>query len=214
MVSADFSRELTTTVLWLCDRGLNLRCVRIKPYDENGALLLEIEQVIPLPEAEEYQVSLRRKETEKRSGKSDKQQRNYRFWQLLKQRADQKSDLLQSRKPGVKPSLGVSSRFGGCKLNYVIQIEGPQLHLWIDSGSGSDDNNRAIFNRLFEHKDKIEAACGQALVWDLKDDRRATVIKWIIDANGINSPESEWPSIADQMVDAMVRFERALEPYF
>jgi hypothetical protein len=61
LVASDFSRELTTTVLWLNERGLDIRCVRLKPYAVGTVLLADVQQLIPLPEAEEYQVSLREK---------------------------------------------------------------------------------------------------------------------------------------------------------
>lgn len=63
LVSADFSREITTTVLWL-NRfdGMDIRCVRLVPYKIDNRVLLDIQQVIPLPEAQDYQVRLRRKD--------------------------------------------------------------------------------------------------------------------------------------------------------
>ena len=66
LVSAEFSKEITTAVLWLNDRDLDITCVRLRPYSWNGRTLVDIQQVIPLPEATEYQVQLRRKEAEKR----------------------------------------------------------------------------------------------------------------------------------------------------
>lgn len=74
LVSAGFGRELTTTVLWLNDLyGLDIRCMGLTPYELDGRVLLDIRQVIPLPEAQEYQVRLRRKEQEqeraRRSGR-------------------------------------------------------------------------------------------------------------------------------------------------
>lgn len=61
LAAAAFSRELTTAVLWLNDRGLDMRCVRMRPYSDNGRILLDVQQVIPIPEAEQYQVRLRGK---------------------------------------------------------------------------------------------------------------------------------------------------------
>ncbi|MDQ3007558.1 MAG: hypothetical protein M3R47_19515, partial [Chloroflexota bacterium] len=61
LVSAEFSKEITSTVLWLNDYGLGIRCVRLKPYNDNGRTLVDVEQVIPLPEASEYQVGLSEK---------------------------------------------------------------------------------------------------------------------------------------------------------
>jgi hypothetical protein len=61
LVAADFSRETTTTVLFLNERDVDIRCVRLKPYFGEGQVLLDVQQIIPLPEACEYTVSLRQK---------------------------------------------------------------------------------------------------------------------------------------------------------
>ncbi len=66
LVSAEFSRELTTSVLWLNTYGVDIRCVRIKPYNDNGRTLVDIEQVIPLPEAIDYQVRVSTKNRQER----------------------------------------------------------------------------------------------------------------------------------------------------
>jgi hypothetical protein len=66
LVSGEFSKEITTAVIWLNDRDLDITCVRLRPYILSGHILLDIQQVIPLPEAAEYQVQVRRKEAEKR----------------------------------------------------------------------------------------------------------------------------------------------------
>ena len=74
LASAEFSRELTTAVMWLNDNGLDIRCIRMKPYQDAGKVYLDVQQVIPLPEAEEYQVSIRdksRKEKESRQSNRD-----------------------------------------------------------------------------------------------------------------------------------------------
>ncbi|MFN2506611.1 MAG: hypothetical protein ABR540_20770 [Acidimicrobiales bacterium] len=40
---------------------MDIRCVRLVPYEIDGKVLLDIQQVLPLPEAADYQVRLRRK---------------------------------------------------------------------------------------------------------------------------------------------------------
>ena len=59
LVSGDFSKELTTSVLWLNERELDVRCVRMKPYVNDGRVLVDVQQVIPLPESGEYVVQVR-----------------------------------------------------------------------------------------------------------------------------------------------------------
>ncbi len=61
LASADFSKELTTTVMWLNQRGLDIRCVRLQPYSDGDRIFLDVQQVIPLPETEEFQIQMREK---------------------------------------------------------------------------------------------------------------------------------------------------------
>ncbi len=71
LASADFSKELTTTVLWLNSRGrLDIRCVQMRPISFAGRILFDVEQVIPLPAAAEYTVAIREKTLEKESAAS------------------------------------------------------------------------------------------------------------------------------------------------
>jgi hypothetical protein len=61
LVAAAFSRELTTSVMWLNERDLDITCVQVQPYRLAGQLLLHVDQVIPLPEAGDFQVEVRAK---------------------------------------------------------------------------------------------------------------------------------------------------------
>ncbi len=70
LAAADFSQEITTTVLWLNEfYAMDIRCIRLSPYRHNGRLLLDVQQVIPLPEAEVLMVRLRKRETAARVAK-------------------------------------------------------------------------------------------------------------------------------------------------
>lgn len=64
LAASDFSTELTTTVLWLNKQRLDIRCVQMRPHLHVDRVLLDIQQVIPLPEAEQYQVAVREKSIE------------------------------------------------------------------------------------------------------------------------------------------------------
>ena len=59
LVSEGFSRELTTSVLWLNEVGLDIRCVRLWAYRHADELFFDVDQVIPLPEAQDYLVQMR-----------------------------------------------------------------------------------------------------------------------------------------------------------
>ena len=70
LVAEDFSREITTTVLWLNQRGLDIRCVRLQTYEHKAEVLVDVQQIIPLPEAEAYQVKVREQQAARREARS------------------------------------------------------------------------------------------------------------------------------------------------
>jgi hypothetical protein len=68
LVSGGFDPQITTTVLWLNDLyGLDITCIRMVPYRVDQRLLLDVQQVIPLPEAEALMVRLRQRESAARA---------------------------------------------------------------------------------------------------------------------------------------------------
>lgn len=67
LASGDFSSELTTSVLWLNDNGLDITCVRLDLHRTDGGLYLSSSQVIPVPQASDYQVRMRDKTRERRA---------------------------------------------------------------------------------------------------------------------------------------------------
>jgi hypothetical protein len=60
--AANFSKELTTAVLWLRNRQVDVTCVRLRPYSFEGRTLLDVQAIIPLPETAEYQIKIRERE--------------------------------------------------------------------------------------------------------------------------------------------------------
>jgi len=65
---------------------------------------------------------------------------------------------------------------------------------------------------LYAQKDEIEAEFGGHLEWQRLDDKRASHITKRFPDRRLTSPEEEWPELQDTMIDAMIRFEKALRP--
>ena len=70
LAAAEFSKELTTSVMWLNDFGLDIRCVRMHPYNGNDEILLDVQTVIPIPEVADYQVRIREKKQKEREARN------------------------------------------------------------------------------------------------------------------------------------------------
>lgn len=84
LASADFSKELTTSVMWLISKGIDITCIKLSPYDLRGEFLLDINQIIPLPEAESYLIKIKEKATERQTAmQSSKDKTKYFFNNLL-----------------------------------------------------------------------------------------------------------------------------------
>lgn len=80
LVSADFSKELTTSVMWLNEKDLDIRCVRLIPYKYQGQILVDVQQIIPLPEVESYQIKIKQQSEERREAReSSKDYTRYLF---------------------------------------------------------------------------------------------------------------------------------------
>lgn len=70
LVAADFGTEITTTVLWLNAQSLDVRCVRLAPYQDGCSVYLDVQQIIPIPEASDYTIKTREKETRRKAAGS------------------------------------------------------------------------------------------------------------------------------------------------
>jgi hypothetical protein len=66
LAAPGFSPEVTSTVLWLNEHDLDFRCVRLQPYRLGNTTIVDAQQIIPLPEAADYQVQIRQKQRETR----------------------------------------------------------------------------------------------------------------------------------------------------
>lgn len=72
IMSADFSAELTTSVIWLRDFGIDISCVRMRPYENDGETLINVQTVVPVPETAEFQVKIQEKIRKERQSRAEK----------------------------------------------------------------------------------------------------------------------------------------------
>jgi len=136
-----------------------------------------------------------------------------RFWTGLLERASSNTDLHAGISPGVYHWIGTGAGTRGLGYNYVVTKDTGTVELYIDRGKGSKAENKQIFDMLHGKKDQVESVFGEALDWQRLDPKRACRIAWHLKSGGYRSDESEWPELQDQMIDAMVRLEKALSTF-
>ena len=211
LAAADFSRELTTSVLWLNDQGLDLRCVRLKPYrDDSGQIFLEVQQLIPLPEAADYQTQIKAKGQIGRVERAERHELRFRWWSDLLRYASTQTQLHAGRSPGITNSIGGRIGRGGFELNYVVTEGDSRVELYINQSDEAANLN--AFNELHRQKEAIEKEFGGELEWQELPNRQACRIRKVV-RGGYRSPEPEWPTIHQELVRSMIDLDRAIRPF-
>jgi len=210
LAAADFGKELTTAVMWLIERGLDIRCVRLKPYRmQDGTVLMDVQQLIPLPEASSFQTQIGVKKQAERQSRSDRHELRLKFWEGLLELAKTKSEVHANRKPTQDGWLSGSINRFGFNLTYAIRRTDSQVDLWIAHGAGQTTRNKAAFKALLAQREAIERDFGGALEWQELPEGEGSRIRFVLDG-GYKSPQEQWPAIHAAMVDAMVRLDKAM----
>lgn len=209
LVSADFSAEITTAVLWLNLHDLDITCIRLRPYRLGTEILIDATQIIPLPESADYVVKQRAQEREKRKVIGARQEVFRKFWQQLIDRSKSRTQLLANRTTTIDHWLSAGIGRSGFTLTVsLIQSEG-QVECYIRL-PGGEEKSTAAFNALQARKTEIESAFGGNLDWQELPGRQGCRICTQLQG-GWKSPEPEWPDMQDRMIDALIRLEGALK---
>jgi hypothetical protein len=208
LAAADFSKELTTTVLWLREREIDVRCIRLRPYRlDAGPLLLNVEQIIPLPETAEFVTQIQEKRAKERPGRSERLQPLEDFLNLLAERASERTSLHRGRRPNpIHRTLPASTGTNGLSLNYVVGALQSRVELLFQGHAA-----RERLPNLTANRQAIDASFGGRLEWPEEIGPGQFRIANTVDG-GYRSPEGEWPAIHENLIDAMIRFEAAIRP--
>ena len=96
-IANHYRKEVTSTVIWLLNHDIKVQCFKATPYSMNNELFLQIDQIIPQPEIEEFMINAKEKEKEVK-GKSKVVAKTeaelLQFWQLVKNDIQKNNVLL------------------------------------------------------------------------------------------------------------------------
>jgi hypothetical protein len=146
---------------------------------------------------------------EKKKEWADRHYKRVEFWKGLLERSKQRTRLFATISPGRHSYIGTGSGKSGVTFNYSLSKGSAAAELYIDHDHETGEGNKAIFDALAAQKKDIEAEFGGPLEWERLDDRRASRISKWFEGRGLAQPES-WPSLQDEMIDAMIRLDKAL----
>ena len=135
-----------------------------------------------------------------------------RFWTQLLETAKTKTQLHANISAGSGNWVSTGAGIRGLGLGHVACKNDAQVELYIDRGKDCEEENKAIFDSLFDAQESIERAFGGPLRWERLEGKRACRISKVIEVGGYRD-EGRWPDIHEQMIDTMIRLERALRPH-
>lgn len=209
MVAADFPKEVTSTALWLLTQGISVQCFKVTPYEVGEQLLMNVEQIIPTPEAKELMIGITAKEADDKDVeiKLRKSQRlRLEYWaELLKLFQQSSCNLFDNISPSKDLWLSAGSGISGC--NYQMYFRQREIDVLIYMSRSSAEENKFLFDFLHENKEKINEAFGEPLEWDRLDDKKASRIHFGLEVDGYD--KSQWEDYRHWHLEHMTRLEKA-----
>ena len=211
LVSGSFRKEVTSSVIWLLNYGLRIQCFQVTPYELGEQLFLNFEQIIPVKEAEEYSISMAEKTKEDIEVQTETKSRHkirVEFWSQLLKEMNQQSDLFQNISPSKNSYIGKSSGIRGLSYVFVAGKNCGRVELYIDRGE--TEENKKLFDSIFNRKEAIESSFGHSLEWERLDNKKACRIKF--EDSRLNLYDKEnWQDMISFLVRKMIKFEEAME---
>ena len=215
-VANKFRKEVTSTVLWLMEHNIQIQCFRASPYSFDDDIFLQMEQIIPVPEVKEYMISAREKEDEEKSKSAavaEKEALLIEFWGKLKDDLKQHNiDYLE--RVAAKPSFDIGfwkgeGKFAFCiGKGFTIRVE-----LYIPN-----DKEKTYIDSMLKHKDDINNAFGDTIIWERLENKKASRIKYEVHADNLDktdgklSDKENWEARIQWYRESMLKFYEAISP--
>lgn len=211
LVSGNYRKEVTSTVLWLMSKyNLKIQCFKATPFAFGEQILLTIEQIIPIPETKEYTIKMAEKAQEEENAQEEMKMRHkirIEFWKTLLPKLNAKGNLFSNVNPSRDGWLSAGSGVSGVSFTFSISKNYGRTEVYISRGSAEE--NKFIFDRLSLKKSDIEAQTGH-LEWERLDNKKACRIKHELKNISLYEKE-DWGKMIDFMVESMLNMEAAFK---
>ena len=153
--------------------GISIQCFKVTSYALGKQLLINIDQIIPTPEAKELMIGIKAKEAEEKSTKILQKKRDTirrEYWeQALESFRKSQCSIYNNISPGNDSYISAGSGVSGCVYNLIFKKE--ELRVELGIARSVTEENKSIFDFLKAMKDEIETEFGEALEWLRLDDK-------------------------------------------
>lgn len=211
LVAANFRKEVTSTVMWLLGYGVQLQCYRVTPFSYKDELFLNMDQIIPTPEAEDFMIGMTAKEASEKSTKAELKSRHklrLDYWgQCLEEFKNSDCDLYDNISPTKDNWLNAGS--GVSHVPYCLIFGYNEARVQLSIARRSREENMFIFNSLKENRQELESLFGDKLIWSSKEGQISSYIKYTKKFDGRN--RENWSEIIEWHINHISRLENILK---
>lgn len=209
MVAGNFRKEVTSTVLWLMNYMIRIQCIKAIPYKLGEQIFLDLNQIIPVKEIEEYTIKMAEKTAEESYVKNESKNRHnirLEFWnQLLGQIKNLNGfSLFDNISSSKNNYIGAGSGIASISYNFVACKGYARVELYM---LNTKEVNKTIFDKLYLQKDRIEKALEKTIEWERLDDQKVCRIKSQINDVDIFNKE-DWSKMIEFLISEMIKFEQ------
>ncbi len=131
------------------------------------------------------------------------------FHQLLNH-ARTRTPLHAARTPGVESWVSAASGVRGMIYCYVVGKHDSRVELYLMSSRKDADRPKRRYDWLARRRAEIAKSLPD-LVWERLDDKGSCRLSIVVD-HGYRAPESDWPKLHIELVDAMIRLHATMQP--
>ena len=213
LIAGNFRKEVTATVLWLLGHGVRAQCFRVVPYCFGEEIFVDLQQIIPTPEAEDFMISMAAKGAEEKSAE-DAQRRSHKlrleFWErALDALRARELSLYQNINASTDHWLSCATGVSGC--NYTLIFLKQEVRVELTLQRSSTEDNKWFFDRLKKKAGEIERRIGETLEWNRMEDKKSSKIRFVRPVDSYN--RDCWAEIIEWMADHISRLVNAFSTH-
>jgi hypothetical protein len=206
LVSKEFRPEVTAAVLWLRKFDLDIRCIKLSPFQmDEETVIFSSNTLIPLPEAEDFIIKSEQKDKKERT-LTLTQQEYLKFYGEIGNRF-KKIMSVNLPNPPTRSYYPIPIGISGFHFEWAFHGRprssfGVELHF----EKGNAETNRLACTKIEKMKSQIESETGEKVIFQKEWGKRWARIYFEKNEGKITDELKEWA------VDKMVIFYNLLMP--
>ncbi len=216
LVSREFRKEVTNTVLWARKYGIKIQCIKMMPYNVGEQLVVETDQIIPVKDLAEIMISYDQKSQEDyltKENLANCQIIRNEFWHKLLPYFNSKSNIFSGRNIDLNQYdhwISTGCGMSGCVYSFVVTKNYCDVELALSSSN--KDFNKKVFDYFYDKKDNIENEFGDKLFWERLDDKKMSRISYRLEEVSIFDKD-DWNKMITFLTENMIKLDKVLKKY-